>query len=72
MMFIFIIANLDIIIMSVLVAAPFYFFNRYLLKKFRPSESGKRLTVYFVSVLILALLYSIISVLIMVWIKHKP
>jgi hypothetical protein len=67
----FIIANLDIIAMAILVAAPFYFLNRYLLKKIRPSETGKRLALYFISVLILALLYSIISVLIMTWIKQK-
>jgi hypothetical protein len=67
----FILANLEVIAMALMVAAPFYFLNRYLLKKIRPSESGKRLTLYFTSVLTLALLYSIISVLIMVWIKHR-
>lgn len=67
----FILANLDIITFAILVAAPFYFFNRYLLKQIRPSETGKRLALYFTSVLILALLYSVISVLIMAWIKHR-
>ncbi len=71
MLLMFILTNLDVIAMALLVAAPFYFLNRYLLKKIRPLESGKRLTLYFISVLILALLYSIISVLIMVWIKHR-
>jgi len=66
-MLMFIPANLDIIAIALLVATPFYFFNRYLLKKIRPSETGKRLLLYFISVLILALLYSIASVLIMVW-----
>ena len=72
MLFIFIIANFDIIVMALLVAAPFYFFNRHLVKKIKPSESGKKLALYFISVVILALLYSIISVLIMVWAWHKP
>jgi hypothetical protein len=67
----FILANLDIIAMALLVAAPFYFFNRYLLRKIRPSETGKRLFLYFISVLVVAILYSIISVLLMVWIKHR-
>jgi hypothetical protein len=67
----FIIANLDIIAMALLVAAPFYFFNRYLVKKIKPSESGKRLVLYFINVVILALLYSIIGVLIMVWLKYR-
>jgi hypothetical protein len=67
----FILANPDIIAMALLVAAPFYFFNRYLVKKIKPSESGKRLVLYFINVVILALLYSIIGVLIMVWLKYR-
>lgn len=67
----FMLANLDVIALALIVAVPFYFLNRYLLKKIRPSETGKRLALYFISVLILALLYSIASVLIMVWIKHR-
>ncbi len=51
----FIIAHLDIIFMVFLVAAPFYFFNRCLVQKIRPTQSGKRLVVYFLSVLITAL-----------------
>jgi hypothetical protein len=65
----FILANLDIIIMALLVATPFYFFNRYLIKMIRPSETGKRLLFYFISVLVLAFLYSIASVFI--WLKFK-
>jgi hypothetical protein len=71
MLFMFIIANLDIIAMALLVAAPFYFFNRYLVKKIKPSESGKRLVLYFINVVILEMLYSIIGVLIMVWLKYR-
>ena len=67
----FILANFDIITMAILVAVPFYFLNRYLLKKIRPSETGKRLVLYFTSVLVLALIYSIASVLLMAWIKHR-
>ena len=71
MQLMFILANLDIVAMALLVAAPFYFFNRYLVKEVRPSETGKRMALYFIIVLTLALLYSIISILIMVWIKHR-
>jgi len=71
-MLMFILANLDIIAITLLVATPFYFFNRHLLKKIRPSETGKRLALYFISVFILALLYSIASVLMMIWIGFKP
>jgi hypothetical protein len=71
MLLMFILANLDIIAIALLVAAPFYFFNRYLLKKIKPSETGKRLALYFISVLILALLYSIVSVLLMTW-TYRP
>ena len=66
----FITANLDIIAMALLVAAPFYFFNRYLVKKIRPSDTGKRLALYFITVLTLALLYSIVSVLVIVWVRN--
>lgn len=66
----FITANLDIIAMALLVAAPFYFFNRYLVNKIRPSETGKRLALYFITVLTLALLYSIVSVLVIVWVRN--
>jgi dolichol kinase len=65
----FILANLDIIVIALLAAAPFYFFNRYLVKTMRPSETRKRLALYFISVSILALLYSFSFVII--WIKYK-
>ncbi len=68
----FIPANLDIIAMALLVAAPFYFFNRYLVKKIRPSDTGKRLALYFITVLTLALLYSIVSLLVIVWVRNLP
>lgn len=64
----FIIAHLDIIAVSVLMAVPFYFFNRYLLQKIRPGESGKRMIGYFVTVVITAFIYSIIGVILMVWV----
>jgi hypothetical protein len=67
----FIIPNLHIISIAVLVAAPFYFFNRYLVQKIRPEESGKKLTGYFVTVIITALIYSIIGVILMVWIAKS-
>ena len=67
MLIMFIPANLHIILMAVLVAAPYYFFNRYLIQKIRPTQNGKRLIVYFLSVLITALLYGSASVILMVW-----
>jgi hypothetical protein len=63
----FIPANLHIIIMAVLVAAPYYFFNRYLLQKIRPKQSGKRMVGYFLLVLVTALFYAGASVILMVW-----
>ena len=67
MLLMFIPANFHIILMAVLVAAPYYFFNRYLIQKIRPNKNGKRLIVYFLSVLITALLYGSASVILMVW-----
>jgi len=60
----FIIAHLDIIAIVVLMAFPFYFFNRYLLRKFKPAETGKNAIKYFAVVFITALLYSIAGVIV--------
>jgi hypothetical protein len=65
----FIIAHLDIIGMAVLMAFPFYFFNRYLVQKIRPGESGKRMIGYFITVMITALFYSVIGVILMIWVR---
>ena len=68
--FIFILANLHILALAVLVAFPFYFFNRYLVQKIRPEESGKKLLGYFVTVILTALAYSIAVLIIIVWIAR--
>lgn len=62
-------ANLHIIFISVLVAFPFYLFNRYLVKKIRPRENGRQLLFYFLTVLVTSLLYSVAAVLLMSWMK---
>ena len=62
-----IIPYLNIVFMTGLVAAPFYFFNRYLIQKIKPKQSSKRLIVYFLTVLITALLYAGASVILMIW-----
>ena len=64
-------ANLHIIFITVLVAFPFYFFNRYLIQKIQPKESGKKLLCYFAIVLITASLYSITAVFLMSWFSSK-
>jgi hypothetical protein len=67
MRIVFIPANLHIIVMAVLMACPYYFFNRYLAQRIKPKKSGKRLMLYFILVLITASMYSIASVILMVW-----
>jgi len=62
---------LNIVFTVGLVAAPYYFFNRYLIKKIRPYASGKRLALFFISVIITALLYSALGILLMAWFTGK-
>jgi hypothetical protein len=64
----FILAHLDIVGIAVLMAFPFYFFNEYLVQKIKPADSGKKMIGYFVIVLITALIYSMIGVILMVWV----
>jgi len=59
----FIIAHLDIIGIAVLMAFPYYFFNRYLIQRINPGAGVKRMAAYFVIVFITALLYSFAGVL---------
>lgn len=66
----FILAHFNIIVVAVLMAIPFYFFNRYLLQKIKPGESGKNALKYFLVVLITALFYAIIAVVSMSWIAY--
>jgi uncharacterized membrane protein len=59
------------LVILVLVALPYYFFNKYLVKKLRPRESAMRLMIFFTVVLITSLLYSMVAVIIMVRMLHK-
>ena len=40
-----------------LMAIPFYFFNRFLVRKMRPRENGRNLLMYFTVTVISVLLY---------------
>jgi hypothetical protein len=63
----FILAHLDIIAITVLMAFPFYFFNRYLVKKLKPGENIRNTVQYFLIVLITALIYSGAGAFAMSW-----
>lgn len=66
----FIIGHLDIIAIAVLMSVPFYFFNRYLLQKFKPAAAGKNVPKYLVVVFITALVYSAVGVLLLSWVSY--
>ncbi len=46
-----------ILAIAALLTIPFYFFNKYLLKKLNPRESGAKLLVYFITVVVTAFAY---------------
>ena len=58
----FMLPNIDIVIISVLAAVPFYFWNRYLRQKIRPQESKLRTIIFFLIVLLTAMIYAISGV----------
>ena len=63
----FILAHLDIITIAVLMAVPYYFFNRYLARKIKPGESGKGTLLYFIVALTTAVLYGCTGILVMIY-----
>ncbi len=40
-----------------IMTIPFYFFNKYLIKKIKPRESGTKLLAYFTAVVVTAFAY---------------
>lgn len=67
----FILAHFKLIVMAILLAVPYYYFNGYLVKKIRPKESGKRLISFFITVFVTALIYSALLVFWYVWVMYK-
>lgn len=39
------------------MTVPFYFFNRFLLRKIKPRDSGSKLLIYFMVLLVSAFIY---------------
>ncbi len=66
----FIIANLHIISIAVIMAVPFYYFNKYLIRKFAPGQAVRTTFMYFIFVFVAALLYSAVGVIIMSWVGY--
>lgn len=46
-----------ILLLAVILTLPFYFFNRFLMRKLRPRESGKNLLVYFATIVLSVFVY---------------
>lgn len=49
-----------------IMTIPFYFFNKYLLRKINPRESGKKLLLYFVILIGCLFVYISIGVLLII------
>jgi predicted PurR-regulated permease PerM len=48
---------LKVLLLTVLMAVPFYFFNKYLQRKINPRKNGKKLILYFILVFLFSFLY---------------
>ncbi|HMI78386.1 MAG TPA: hypothetical protein VK484_06305 [Ferruginibacter sp.] len=59
---------LQLLIIPGLMAIPFYFFNKYLIKKIKPRESGKNLLLYFIVMSAAAFAYITIGVFLIIWV----
>jgi hypothetical protein len=51
-----------------LIAIPFYYFNQYLIQKIKPRESGKKLLLYFITIVACAFIYISIGVFAIVYV----
>ena len=51
-----------------LMALPFYFLNKFLVRKMKPRESAKNLLLYFITVILSAFVYISIGVFLIVWV----
>ena len=60
-------AYLGILIMAVVITVPFYFFNKFLLRRVQPGQSGKKLLLYFLIVAVSAFVYITAAVYLVVW-----
>ncbi|MFN8252979.1 MAG: hypothetical protein U0V75_14015 [Ferruginibacter sp.] len=49
--------QLNIFLIAAIMTVPFYFFNRFLLRKIKPRESGKNLLRYFVVMVVSVFIY---------------
>lgn len=49
--------QLPIFIIAGLMTLPFYFFNRFLMRKIKPRENGKNLLLYFTTIVVSAFVY---------------
>ena len=48
---------LGILIMAAVLTVPFYFFNKFLLRRIQPRQSGKKLLLYFLIMAVSAFVY---------------
>ncbi len=55
------------LIIPALMALPFYFLNKYLVRKMRPRESGRNLLLYFATVVLAAFVYIAAGVFLIIW-----
>ena len=57
---------LNLLLIPGLMAVPYYFYNRYLLRKLRPRESSRNLLVYFLVTILAAFVYISIGVFLII------
>ena len=65
-MFLIIPYPLSLLVIPGLMAIPFYFFNKWLIKKMKPRESGKNLLLYFTVTILTVFIYITIGVFLII------
>lgn len=68
-------AYLGIFIMAAVLTLPFYFFNKFLLRRIKPGQSGKKLLLYFLIIAVSAFVYiaaAVYLVVLMAQFINKP
>jgi hypothetical protein len=63
-----IVPYLHILIIAAIMTIPFYFFNKFLVKRIKPREKGANLLLYFVTVVVSIFIYISAVIFVVIWI----
>jgi uncharacterized membrane-anchored protein len=61
-------AYLGILITAAVITVPFYFFNKFLIRRIKPKQSGTNLLLYFAIVVLSMFIYISACIYLAVWV----